>query len=529
MLPPTKPTTTKKPASAAAARRASIEAIAKRNSTAVTLPWLDATIVTASVEARARSIGGRAVAMAGAATPDSTDLPLKAEILRKNPTLIAGASECAAVGLILHEVEELRATLKRKHPSLSWVPWIALLPQLKTSSASGTPPSSSSRGQLHERSLAQQQLAHRALASAKRFVVQLGKDGAVAARGEGGAASARCLLQLLMAERQALLLMLLRERICAKPVLPESPYLSLSGNPFRSRTFSDLVGGPETARLRKEVAFQASQVLLKNQLHELAKANYEKARNSKRSQVATAVVAEVDTSRLRTDLAGVKAALHDAQWRLSHAEEATRRRVHEEVQSEMKAISLEINFMTRALADSATIDMSEVKKALQKISSTQRTTFSSTRSAHSSPEKGLKESLREAMRDRIAESSKERDDVQLLVFKQMMFSRFTLAVAESIHSRKMRALAASSRKPSFRRKDSEEADEETEVLEAVRAAEAEKTAVTDQLHALEAEIAQLERDHAVLLKGKVDRITKPISLVVEEMTANCNSPRGVKG
>lgn len=48
-------------------------------------------------------------------------------------------------------------------------------------------------------------------------------------------------------------------------------------------------------------------------------------------RVAASVVAEGDCSRLRADLAGVHAAVEDAQWRLSLSEECTQKRVRREV------------------------------------------------------------------------------------------------------------------------------------------------------------------------------------------------------
>eukprot|EP00966_Prymnesium_polylepis_P007395 170078-Prymnesium_polylepis.1 len=65
--------------------------------------WSEAELVQASVEARASA--GSAI---GAPTHDATDVPLPASELRRNPALIGGAAECAALRLVTHEVDELR-------------------------------------------------------------------------------------------------------------------------------------------------------------------------------------------------------------------------------------------------------------------------------------------------------------------------------------------------------------------------------------------------------------------------------------
>ena len=56
----------------------------------------------------------------------------------------------------------------------------------------------------------------------------------------------------------------------------------------------------------------------------------------------------------------------------------------------------------------------------------------------------------------------------------------------------------------------------------MRLAEAEKTALFDQLRSTDSAIAQLEREHSLLLRSKVDRITAPLSLAVQQLP---ESPR----
>lgn len=160
--------------------------------------WLDGAVVTASVEARAAA--ARSVGASSGAGGDRADLALSADELRRQPSLLTGADECAALRLVYNELAQLRSTLRRARPRLSWVPWVTLLPQMKTSlSDTSQPAAKGSDGAGH---MVRNQRARQVLAAAKRFAAQLSKDGASAARGEAGAAGSRSLLQLLMAERQ---------------------------------------------------------------------------------------------------------------------------------------------------------------------------------------------------------------------------------------------------------------------------------------------------------------------------------------
>lgn len=129
----------------------------------------------------------------------------KCSLCLSNPALIGGVSECAAIRLISYELELLRAALKKKHPKFHWVPWAVLLPQMKTSTALDMPQfglGATSSSRPTETAREQQNLAFRALALAKRFLAELEQEGSVASRGEAGTLSARCLLQLLVAERK---------------------------------------------------------------------------------------------------------------------------------------------------------------------------------------------------------------------------------------------------------------------------------------------------------------------------------------
>ena len=80
----------------------------------------------------------------------------------RQPALIAGASECAALRLVSQELAQLRATLRKVKPRLAWMPWVSLLPHLKTGGEAA--PSAVNLG----KGVAAQQLAQKALGEAKR-------------------------------------------------------------------------------------------------------------------------------------------------------------------------------------------------------------------------------------------------------------------------------------------------------------------------------------------------------------------------
>ena len=52
----------------------------------------------------------------------------------------------------------------------------------------------------------------------------------------------------------------------------------------------------------------------------------------------------------------------------------------------------------------------------------------------------------------------------------------------------------------------------------VREAEAEKTAISEKLRSMKEEISQLEHKRDVMMKAKVERVTKPLGDFVDQLT-----------
>lgn len=90
------------------------------------------------------------------------------------------------------------------------------------------------------------------------------------------------------------------------------------------------------------------------------------------------------------------------------------------MEEEFVLISTEIESLSRALANSSTIDTSDVKKTLQKVSMMHLS--SQKKDGICSPQKHTKESLQVGMTTKLARASTERDKMQMLVFKQLVIS-----------------------------------------------------------------------------------------------------------
>ena len=102
---------------------------------------------------------------------------------------------------------------------MEWAPWLQLMPRIPTSASSAAAPT---------RSLvpgtAKLQKAEFALSTAKRFIVSAARDGARAAADPRSLHGVQCVLQVLEAEKQALLLLLTRQRPSTRaPLLPAAP------------------------------------------------------------------------------------------------------------------------------------------------------------------------------------------------------------------------------------------------------------------------------------------------------------------
>jgi hypothetical protein len=130
---------------------------------------------------------------------------------------------------------ELREAVRRAKTRLAWVPWLSLLPRLATkapasddsgnggngvgmAAATPAPPVRRHRRRRLVPGAEQLRQSEEALATAKVFLAAVAKDGAAVVRTNGSEAAARCVLQLLEAERHALLLVLLRH--CRFPLPP---------------------------------------------------------------------------------------------------------------------------------------------------------------------------------------------------------------------------------------------------------------------------------------------------------------------
>ena len=158
--------------------------------------------------------------------------PICAHELRKRPALLPTLGVWSAVVRTSHELIELREAVRRAKPRLAWVPWLSLLPRLATNapasddsgnggnggnvggrpgSASAPPPPPPPTRKLVPGAERLRQ-SEEALATAKVFLAAVAKDGAAVVRTKGSEAAARCVLQLLEAERHALMLVLLRQR-----------------------------------------------------------------------------------------------------------------------------------------------------------------------------------------------------------------------------------------------------------------------------------------------------------------------------
>lgn len=210
-LPPPEPAVGSKQDDSAAGAAAAVASQTRLGPDAGCTPWFESGAVAAAAEARAFA-GTTTTSSSGGAGGGGSELPvppLTAEELRARPTLLPTLGVWASVQRVSHELLQLRDALRRARPRLAWLPWITLLPRLTTSSAGLDAPAA-------PRSLvpgtAKLQKAEVSLATAKRFLAAVARDGAAAAHAPGSLGAARCVLQLLEAEKQALLLLLTRQR-----------------------------------------------------------------------------------------------------------------------------------------------------------------------------------------------------------------------------------------------------------------------------------------------------------------------------
>jgi len=196
-------------------------------------PWVEAAAVAAVVEQRAYMRSKEGDKEGAGAGESSLDVPpICAHELRKRPALLPTLGVWSAVVRTSHELIELREAVRRAKPRLAWVPWLSLLPRLATNapasddsgnggnggnvggrpgSASAPPPPPPPTRKLVPGAERLRQ-SEEALATAKVFLAAVAKDGAAVVRTKGSEAAARCVLQLLEAERHALMLVLLRQR-----------------------------------------------------------------------------------------------------------------------------------------------------------------------------------------------------------------------------------------------------------------------------------------------------------------------------
>ena len=185
-------------------------------------PWVEAAAVAAVVEQRAYMRSKEGDKEGAGAGDSSLDVPpICAHELRKRPALLPTLGVWSAVVRTSHELIELREAVRRAKPRLAWVPWLSLLPRLATNAPAsddtangggrpGSSPPPPTRKLVPGAERFRQ--SDESLATAKVFLAAVAKDGAAVVRTKGSEAAARCVLQLLEAERHALMLVLLRQR-----------------------------------------------------------------------------------------------------------------------------------------------------------------------------------------------------------------------------------------------------------------------------------------------------------------------------
>ena len=218
-LPPVEPSATKEhddPAHAAAASAA--VAASRLGPDAECAPWVASAAVASAAESRAFTGSGKQ--SSGSGGGGVTLPPLTAEELRSRPSLLPTLSVWENVQRVSNDLVELRAALRRARPRMAWVPWLTLLPRLTTSNVGLDAPSAAKRSLVP--ATARLQKAEAGLATAKRFVAAVAKDGAASAHTASSLTAARAVLQLLEAEKQALILITTRQRppALAPPVPP---------------------------------------------------------------------------------------------------------------------------------------------------------------------------------------------------------------------------------------------------------------------------------------------------------------------
>ena len=364
----------------AAAAAAAVASQARLGADSECTPWVESGAVAAASEARAFSGSTGGTSGAGGAGAESFVPPLTAAELRARPGLIPTLGVWASVQRVSNELVELREALRRARPRMAWVPWITLLPRLTTSSAGLDAPSAS-------RSLvpgtARLQKAEASLATAKRFLAAVTRDGASAAHASSSLGAARCVLQLLEAEKQALILLLTRQR--PPTFAPPFPQPAVGGNAEDAAVADSARASMATLTQEAEDACRNLETLMRRHpppflappqaeecaAHEMLLLHAERALSAaladatahrEQLDAQAAVVVLADGGAARESESALRSAVTSAQASLHASEIVSREALDRDVRLLCADLETEIGEVTAKLAEIRSMDMSEAKK-----------------------------------------------------------------------------------------------------------------------------------------------------------------------
>ena len=362
------------------------------NDKEVPVPWIESVAIAMACKERALPANG------GCSADDYVP-PLEGEELLKRPGLLPVLGVWAHVQRVWHECVELRNTLRRAKPRMAWVPYVNLLPSLATTNAqqpvdegkaAAAKGAAKAGGQRAPVLPGKAKLleAESTLATAKRFLALVAKEGAKVAHLPSSLGPAKAVLALFEAERHALVLLLTKQRPRNLPPPFEAP--EIGGNredniiaEAARKGMATLIPEAEEAarrleelmehnppayimpqRLQEVYPTDAQKVLLQDAQRQLMEAILKRQREEEEIERHAQLDAYVKMHERgeHQEMEALRRSVYQEELSLHLREKEIREREEQKIEKQMADLRQECSELEAKIEEVKSIDVSEVKR-----------------------------------------------------------------------------------------------------------------------------------------------------------------------